>query len=70
LERLRWGEIAAAGRDNAAARKLLQSLALEEDTHRQKLEEIYLTIQKSMGWPAVYFPLDKSKTLRDLLTGA
>jgi len=30
--------------DNEAAIKLLQSLALEEDTHRQKLEEIYLTI--------------------------
>jgi rubrerythrin len=55
--------------DNEAGRKLLQSLALEEDTHRQKLEEIYLAIQKKMAWPAVYFPLDKSKKLMDLLTG-
>ena len=55
--------------DNEAGRKLLQSLALEEDTHRQKLEEIYVTIQKEMTWPAVYFPSDKSKTLMDLLTG-
>ena len=54
---------------NEASRKLLQSLALEEDTHRQKLEDIYLTIQKKMAWPAVYFPPDKSKTLMDLLTG-
>jgi rubrerythrin len=55
--------------DNEAGRKLLQSLALEEDTHRQKLEEIYLTIQKKMAWPAVYFPPDKNKTLMDLLNG-
>jgi len=56
--------------DNAAGRKLLQSLALEEDTHRQKLEEIYLAIQKSMGWPAIEFQLDSNKRLRDLLTVA
>jgi rubrerythrin len=55
--------------DNDAAIKLLQSLALEEDTHRQKLEEIYLTIQKKMAWPTVYFPPDKNKTLMNLLTG-
>jgi rubrerythrin len=55
--------------DNEAGRKLLQSLALEEDTHQQKLEEIYHTIQKRMRWPVVAFQSDKGKTLSDLLTG-
>jgi len=32
-----------------------------KDTHRQKLEEIYLAIQKSMGWPAIEFQLDSNK---------
>jgi len=53
--------------DNEAGRKLLHSLALEEDTHLQKLEEIYHSIQKKMGWPAVAFQPDKGKKLRELL---
>ncbi len=55
---------------NEAGKKLLKSLALEEDTHRQKLEEIYLAIQKSMAWPAIEFQADSNKRLRDLLTVA
>lgn len=52
--------------DNEAGRKLLKSLALEEDTYRRKLEEIYHAIQKKMEWPAVAFQLDKGNKLRSL----
>jgi rubrerythrin len=56
--------------DNEAGRKLLHSLALEEDTHLKKLEEIYHSIQNKMGWPAVAFEPDKGKSLRELFIGA
>ena len=52
-----------------ASRKLLESLALEEDTHSKKLETIYHAIQKKMAWPTVDFQPDKSKTLMALLNG-
>jgi rubrerythrin len=51
---------------NEVGRKLLQSLALEEDTHRQKFVEIYQVIQKREGWPANGFQPDKGKRLRKL----
>ena len=54
---------------NEASRKLLESLALEEDAHSKKLETIYHAIQKKMAWPAVDFQPNKSKTLMDLLNG-
>ena len=54
---------------NEVGRKLLQSLALEEDTHRQKFVEIYQAMQKRKGWPATDFRPDKGKRLRELFTG-
>jgi rubrerythrin len=51
---------------NEAGRKLLASLALEEDTHWQKFVEIYQVIQKKNGWPATAFRPDRGKRLRDL----
>ena len=51
---------------NEVGRKLLQSLALEEDAHRQKFVEMYNAIQKRKGWPATDFQLDRGKRLRAL----
>jgi rubrerythrin len=53
---------------NEVGRKLLQSLALEEDTHRQKFVEMYQAMKKRKGWPAIGFRPDRSKRLRELLT--
>jgi len=54
---------------NEVGKKLLQSLALEEDNHYQKILEIYRVIQKRQGWPAVEFHPDKGKRLREIFTG-
>jgi rubrerythrin len=51
---------------NELGRKLLQSLALEEDTHYQKFVEIYHAMQESKGWPATDFQPYKGKKLRVL----
>jgi len=54
---------------NELGRKLLQSLALEEDTHRQKFVEMYQAMQERKGWPATDFRPDKGKKLRALFSG-
>ena len=54
---------------NEVGRKLLQSLALEEDTHRQKFVEIYQAMKKRKEWPATDFRPDKGKKLRALFSG-
>jgi len=53
---------------NEVGRKLLQSLASEEDTHRKKFVEMYQAIQKKKGWPATDFQPDRGKRLRELFT--
>jgi rubrerythrin len=57
---------ACQGSGNEVGRKLLQSLALEEDVHRQKFVEIYNAIQKRKGWPVTDFQPDGGKRLRAL----
>jgi rubrerythrin len=54
---------------NEVGRKLLQSLAFEEDTHHQKFVEIYLAMQESKGWPATNFQPNGGKKLRALFAG-
>jgi len=54
---------------NEVGRKLFQSLAIEEDTHRQKFVEIYQAMQERKGWPATDFHPDKGKKLRALFAG-
>jgi erythrin-vacuolar iron transport family protein len=54
---------------NEVGRKLLQSLAIEEDTHRQTLVEMYQAMQKSKNWPVTAFKPDGGKRLRQLFTG-
>ncbi len=47
-------------------RKLLQSLAVEEDMHRQKFEEIYDAIRVKKAWPVTDFQPDGGKRLRTI----
>ena len=47
-------------------KKLLQSLAAEEDTHRQKFEEIYNAILNKKAWPVADFRPDGGKGLRTI----
>lgn len=51
---------------NELGRKLLQSLAEEEDTHRQKFVEIYDAMRKKTGWPKTTFRPDRGKRLRTI----
>ncbi len=55
---------------NELGKKLLQSLATEEDTHRQKFEEIYRTIQNRKVWPTTDFQPDGGKGLRTIFARA
>ena len=50
--------------------KLLESLATEEDTHRQKFEEIYSAIRSKRSWPATDFQPDGGKRLRTIFARA
>ncbi len=45
-------------------KKLLVSLAAEEDVHRQKFEEIYNAIRNNKDWPVTDFQPDGGKRLR------
>jgi rubrerythrin len=55
---------------NQAGKKLLQSLASEEDVHRQKFEQIYRAIQAQKAWPVTDFQPDGGKRLRTILANA
>ncbi len=49
---------------NELGKKLLESLAREEDTHRQKFEEIHNAITGKKAWPTTDFQPDGGKRLR------
>ena len=51
---------------NELGKKLLASLAQQEDYHRQKFEQIYETIRKSNKWAVVDFKADGGKMLRTI----
>lgn len=51
---------------NKLGKNLLQSLAAEEDIHRQKFEEIYNTIRAKKVWPLTDFRPDGGKRLRTI----
>ena len=51
-------------------RKLLERLAVEEDIHRQKFEQIYEAIRSKKGWPVVGFQPDGGRTLRTVFARA
>ncbi|MFC1934001.1 ferritin family protein [Chloroflexota bacterium] len=55
---------------NELGKKLFQSLAAEEDIHRQKFEEIYGAISNKNAWPVVAFQRDSGKKLETLFAKA
>jgi len=55
---------------NELGKELLQSLAAEEDTHRQKFEEIYNAIRNKRAWLVTNFHPDGGKGLRTIFARA
>jgi len=55
---------------NELGKKLLQSLATEEDTHRQKVQEIYSAVRSKRAWPITDFQPDGGKRLRTIFARA
>ena len=55
---------------NELGRKLLQSLAAEEDIHRQKFEEIYNAIRDKKAWPVTDFQPRGGRGLRTIFARA
>ena len=55
---------------NELGKQLLQSLAAEEDVHRQKFEEIYSALRNKKTWPETDFQPDKGKRLRTIFATA
>jgi len=51
---------------NELGRKLLQSLAAEEDIHQQKFYEIYNARRNKKAWPVTDFQPDGGKRLRTI----
>jgi len=61
---------ASQSSDNQLGRQLFQSLAAEEDIHRQKFEEIYDAIRSKKAWPETDFQPDGGKRLRTIFARA
>jgi rubrerythrin len=51
---------------NELGRKLLESLANQEDYHRQKFEQIYENVRRTHGWTGIGFQTDGGKSLRTI----
>ncbi len=49
---------------NKLGKKLLRTLAAEEDLHRQKFSEIYDAVRRKNAWPVTDFQPDGGKHLR------
>jgi len=61
---------ASRASSNELGKKLLESLAAEEDTHKREFEEIYNAIQNKKAWPVTDFRPDGGKRLRTIFTRA
>jgi rubrerythrin len=55
---------------NELGKRLLKSLAAEEDVHRRKFEEIYSTLRNKKAWPETDFQPDRGKQLRTIFAKA
>ena len=55
---------------NELGKKLLQSLAAEEDIHRKVFENIYENIRNKRGWPRKKFHADGGRALRTVFANA
>ena len=60
---------ASKGSNNELGKKLLKSMAAEEDVHRKKFREIYEAIRNKKGWPKTDFKPDGGRRLRTLFAG-
>lgn len=58
---------ASKGSTNEAGRNLLQSLAEEEDNHRQTFEGIYNAVRQGRDWPHVDLGTDRAGAIRETL---
>jgi len=61
---------ASQASNNELGKKLLQSLAAEEDCHRQTFEEIYNAIRNKKAWPRTDFQPDGGRGLRTIFAKA
>jgi len=61
---------ASQNSSNELGKKLLSSLAIEEDIHRQRFEEIYNAIRNKKAWPVTDFQPDGGKRLRTVFATA
>ena len=61
---------ASRGSSNELGKKLLESLAAEEDIHRQKFEEIYDAISNKKTWPKTDFRPNGGRRLRTIFARA
>ncbi len=55
---------------NELGKKLLQSLAAEEDIHRKVFEDIFESIRNKQGWPRKEFHVDGGRALRTVFANA
>ena len=55
---------------NELGKRLLKSLAAEEDIHRQKFEEIYDAIRREKTWPVTQYQPDRGRRLRTIFARA
>ncbi len=62
-------EKAAASATNALAKKLFERLALEEDAHGKKFQEIELQLSKSDDWPSGEAPSWQGRELKLVFAG-
>ena len=56
--------------DNEIGKELFYSLAIEEDSHRQRFEEIYQAIKKKKAWPEIDIPLGRGEKIATLFAKA
>jgi rubrerythrin len=61
---------ASQASQNELGKKLLRSLAAEEDQHRQTFEEIYNNIRAQKDWPVTGFQTDGGRGLRTIFARA
>ena len=62
--------IASRESGNETGRKLLESLAAEEDVHKKNFEEIYASIKNNWGWPELAPAPGGGENLRTLFAQA
>jgi rubrerythrin len=61
---------ASASTGSELGKKLLQSLAAEEDIHRKEFEQIYENMRKKQGWPRTELHTDGGAALRTVFADA